>query len=471
MRVAAGTYTVSYYGSENGQGKMFSEGVEAKEGMGEAVLAVHPRPRVKGVLVDGEGKGVKGMVVMGFSDGTVTDGAGRFEVEAREISGGKAWGMGVDAGLKVGRWFVVDVSKGEEVRVELVPMGAVSGRVVDRAGKAAGDAEVELALRDPEGGWSTPTQWLWRAAVGADGGFVIEPVPAGAPVELLVHRHGEQANVTIGEMRGGQERKVGEVVLHEAGAKTRPADPTAVVEREVWDGEVSGVVVDEAGRVVVGARVMPAHPQGTVDEDVTDLHGAFTLKGVARNQEVEVSASAGRRTGTAKLVAGKAGPVQIFPAGYEFLGKAAPALLVDRWIVPGPGGTGPEGWADLKGKVVVLQVGAWWKNGGWDAEQVKDLLKRHGAQGLVGVTLHVRSDASDAEMQAYVKREGIDWALGVDADPARVVGWDRSRRGSAATEALFGGRAGLFLIDRKGVLRAAPDWREVEGVVEKLLAE
>jgi hypothetical protein len=102
---------------------------------------------------------------------------------------------------------------------------------------------------------------------------------------------------------------------------------------------------------------------------------------------------------------------------------------------------------------------------------VKDLLKRHGAQGLVGVTLHVRSDASDAEMQAYVKREGIDWALGVDADPARVVGWDRSRRGSAATEALFGGRAGLFLIDRKGVLRAAPDWREVEGVVEKLLAE
>jgi hypothetical protein len=29
----------------------------------------------------------------------------------------------------------------------------------------------------------------------------------------------------------------------------------------------------------------------------------------------------------------------------------------------------------------------------------------------------------------------------------------------------------LFLIDRQGVLRAAPDWREVDAVVEKLLGE
>jgi hypothetical protein len=89
----------------------------------------------------------------------------------------------------------------------------------------------------------------------------------------------------------------------------------------------------------------------------------------------------------------------------------------------------------------------------------------------VGVTLHVRSDAGAAELAAYAKREGIDWAFGVDADPRTVVGWDRRRGAGAATEALFGGQAGMFLIDRQGALRSAPGWREMEGEVEKLLAE
>jgi hypothetical protein len=470
IRVAAGAYTVSYFGFEKGQGQMYSQGVEAREGMGEVVLAVHPRPRVKGVLVDGTGRGVKGVVVMGTSEGTVTDGAGQFEVGVQAVAEGRVRGMATDADGKLGRGFVVDVSRGTaEVRVELLPMGEVRGRVVDRAGGAAADARVELAMRNAEGGWNIPGEWLWRAAVGADGGFVIKPVPAGVGADLLVEREGEQANVTIGELRGGEVRKVGEVVLHAPGAGTRPADPTAVVEQVKRVGEVRGVVVDEAGRAVVGARVSVARGRGA--DDVTDLKGRFTLTGVARDEEVEVRAVAERREGKAKLLAGKPGRVEILPAGYEFMGKAAPALLVDRWIVAGPGGAGPEGWADLKGKVVLLQVGAYWKNGGWDVEQVKGILKRHGAKGLVGVTLHVRSDAGAAELAAYAKREGIDWAFGVDADPRTVVGWDRRRGAGAATEALFGGQAGMFLIDRQGALRSAPGWREMEGEVEKLLAE
>jgi hypothetical protein len=63
----------------------------------------------------------------------------------------------------------------------------------------------------------------------------------------------------------------------------------------------------------------------------------------------------------------------------------------------------------------------------------------------------------------------VDWAFGVDADPRKVVGL-QGRTENGAMEALLGG-PGFFVVDKKGVLRAAPDWRELEEVIEKLLAE
>jgi hypothetical protein len=83
--------------------------------------------------------------------------------------------------------------------------------------------------------------------------------------------------------------------------------------------------------------------------------------------------------------------------------------------------------------------------------------------------VHIDQDAEEGELKAYAERFGIDWAFGVDADPRKVAGL-AGRTENGAMEAVLGG-AGFFVVDKKGVLRAAPGWREMEAVIEKLLAE
>jgi hypothetical protein len=472
VRLPAGAYTLSCYGEEAGQGKAFKQAVEVVEGKRvEAELGMHPRARLRGQLVDEAGTAAAGVVVT-RSMAVQTDDAGKFEMAAGEMGSFANYGVALNRARTLGRGFLLTGKEAGELRLELAPMGSVTGRVVDAAGNAAADAEVGLGIRTPGGGWESPGVWVWERTMGADGRFRFAPVPAGLKVDLLANRGETQALVKLEEVAAGDDRDLADVVLHERGAATQAARRGARVKRIVSDAQIAGRVVDEQGRAVVGANVYARLASGGGEGDQTDVHGEFVLKGIPRTGKVEVVANMGRRKGKAEVEAGTGKEVKIVPQGFELLGKAAPALLVERWVVAGHvgvNGEGPRTWEDFRGKVVLLDVGVWRKAGGSGMERVGELLARYRAKGLAAVSVHIDVDAGEAELQAYAKRFGVDWAFGVDADPRKVVGL-QGRTENGAMEALLGG-PGFFVVDKKGVLRAAPDWRELEEVIEKLLAE
>lgn len=473
LRLPAGEYALESYGSEGGQGKTYRQAVKVVDGEAAALeLPIHARAMLKGQLLDESGKPLAGIVVA-RSTALLTDDAGRFALEARNAGEDFTdYGVAMNRNRTLGRGFVLTGKEHGELRLELAPMGSLEGRIVDAAGNPAPDAEVSLGIRALNGGWDSPGMWVWERTVSKDGRFRFAPVPPGLPVDLMVNRRTEQALVKLGDLAPGDDRDVANVVLHERGAATQTARPGAPVDTALWDGQIAGRVVDEKGQPLVGASVYPRLPTGGGTGDETDIHGGFVVKGVPREGAAELFASLDRRSGSARLEPGKGRQLKILPQAFELLGKPAPALLIENWIVAGPAGKdgqGPASWQDFRGKVVLLHAGVWRKRGGSEVELVKGFLERHRAQGLEAVTVHIDQDAEPGELKAYAERFGIDWAFGVDADPRKVVGL-QGRTENGALESLLAG-PGFFLVDKLGILRAAPGWREMDDVIEKLLAE
>jgi len=137
-------------------------------------------------------------------------------------------------------------------------------------------------------------------------------------------------------------------------------------------------------------------------------------------------------------------------------GNKPPALAVTQWMNTKEGGLS---WADLEGKVVLLKFwGVWCGPCRKSMPHTMELAHELEERGLVVIGIHTQGSAE--KMASYVKDEGIDFPVALDADGKTVKAF--------AVDSF----PDYYLVDRTGVVRVADlQNSEVEGAVRALLDE
>jgi hypothetical protein len=254
-------------------------------------VVLEPEVTVTGTVVDAAGNGLVGITVgalVVLPNGQRTHPAGRVETGSD--------GHFRLAGFTAGEGVVISAAGPHHLRLEtpvvaprsglevVLTRGArISGRVVDEEGEPL--APVTVTAARPGSGPSfrdTPI----REAAGADGTFDIGPVPEG-PWEITALFGTATVARTVEVEAAGED----------------VADIELVLERP--DGEVTGVVVDDRGRPVVGARVT-APPNAHTE---SDADGRFELNGTAVGERVTIQASSEDRRRTFERVRVESGLV------------------------------------------------------------------------------------------------------------------------------------------------------------------
>lgn len=137
-------------------------------------------------------------------------------------------------------------------------------------------------------------------------------------------------------------------------------------------------------------------------------------------------------------------------------GKTPPKLQVEGWVNTDGEAVTLE---SLRGKVVVLDFwGVWCGPCRAAMPHLKELYKKHKAEGLVIIGVHTKNKGD--EMPAFVKDKELPWPVAVDVDGKTVKAF--------AVDSF----PDYYLIDRAGKLRVADlANKELDRAVAALLKE
>lgn len=200
---------------------------------------------------------------------------------------------------------------GDELELEATVGGTLSGEAVSASGVALGEATLTLEASLPVVGSERRHSFV-RAHTFGTGGFELSYVPAGR-YEVRIE------SPSMAPWSGSRTVEVGSRV--ELGRVTLEAL-----------GEVEGVVVDELGGPVSGARVWVSGASGGgVGEAVTDGSGRYVLRGVAAGGEVQVQAVhwlLGQGSSAARVEAGEAARVTVRLTEVLDAGRAEQSALL-----------------------------------------------------------------------------------------------------------------------------------------------
>ena len=236
----------------------------------------------------------------------------------------------------------------------------------------------------------------------------------------------------------------------------------------VADGTFRGRVLDENNKAVRDARVYVYLPdsQQTV-QDLTDWLGRFELTGIPDDKALSVTVINPEygQQGFNGLTTGHKFDLQIFPHGYGLYGKQAPPLQVEKWF-----NSQPQSLQQLRGKVVLLNVGIHIDDYDRYNRKVLQMYKKYAGQNLAVIAVYVNSQGSwhrptsEEEISAYIKEIDIDFPVGQDEAEVGTHG---------ATYKAYGAKSlpVLFLVDKKGILRCSPTDENIEKWILRLLAE
>jgi len=275
------------------------------------------------------------------------------------------------------------------------------------------------------------------------------------------------AQATIAPLDAGEVRDIGDVQVETIGTGSGP---------EEWHGTVRGTITDETGEPMNGVLVETWLNQ-TRREDTTDARGRFVLTGLPEGYPIAVHVNVPGYGGNGKVVFANDEEcnLQIFPQGWDLLGKTAPELNVAKWF------RGESTTMDqLRGKVVLLQIG--FSIATYHPQQpypLAKLFETYQAQGLEVVVIHSPLQGSDgsiveSDLAQFVQDNQIRYRFALDQDSAPLK--DQLEEGHpnfGATYTLYQASAlpTLYLIDRAGKLRISPTKASLETWIERLLAE
>ncbi len=437
-------------------------------------------------LVDAAGVPVAGFVrISGLYQVDDTEPNTRFVIPIQPNRGSTEWSLGQarDASGSRARRFLYRDSCSSHMKIVIEPMARVTGRVVDPNGHAVRDTHADLETLLSYGIFQTDGRSSYRASVGDDGRFVFTDVPVGLPVRVVAGAFGrlESQSCTV-ELKPGQTTDVGEITLAAKSAE---------------DAVLSGRVTDENGWPVPGCEVTAAFGTGACSLRTSDK-GRFAMRSLPRGKDVTLTIASPRygplsvRQYGKWSITGQAGDesldLQISPEGWKILDGRAPDLVVGEWW-----NSRPVSLEQARGKVVVLALGADPVTDGAGfrppyiayAKCLMDVHRRFGDAGVQVIivyaypapnTYHARVVAMarrDIE-DTYFEADDLSFAACVDGDPNRAS--QHAIRGCeslGATYTLYqAGRPNtLVVIDKRGIVRAYVSAKELEGWVERLVAE
>jgi hypothetical protein len=437
-------------------------------------------------LVDSAGVSVAGFVrISGLYQVDDSEPNTRFVIPIQPNRGSTEWSLGqAREGLGArARRFLYRDSGSSHVKIVLEPMARVTGRVVDPNGQAIRDAHVDLETLLSYGIFQTDGRSSYRASVGDDGRFVFADVPVGPPVRVTADATGRPVgqSCTV-ELKAGQTTDVGEISLAAKAAE---------------DAVLSGRVTDENGWPVPGCEVTAAFGTGAGSLRTSDK-GRFAMRSLPRGKDVTLTIAAPRygplsvRQYGKWSITGQTGDesldLQILPEGWKVLDGKAPDLVVGEWW-----NSRPVSLEQARGKVIVLTLGA-------DpvaddagprppyiayAKCLMDVHRRFGEARVQVIivytypaqnTYHARVVAvarRDLE-DGYFEADDLSFAACVDGDPNRASRYAvQGCESLGATYTLYQARRPntLVVIDKRGIVRAYVSAKELEGWVERLVAE
>jgi len=472
LRLAAGQYKLGVREWRNGKYAQFSKDVTVPDDAKEisVSMAISPRFLIRGRLVDSRFRPLRGTVRIESEDVVTTGRDGAFACpEPWRSPGDPVIGYAFDETTTLGRAFFCGPA-GEASTLEIVaePLVTIVGRIVSTKGAGVGDVEPKLDIQLGEGRSQSARNTLWTIKVEKDGRFAFAGVPVGLPMKIFIEKPGFQGGAELPELVPGRTTDVGDVIL-------RPLQGFSDGEAD-WTGTLAGRVINEANEPMVGLTVHLSLGTQTF-EDVTDLRGKYSLKGLPRSRQVSgsVYADGYGHTMFRTVVDGNDLDIKLLPQGWAMLNKPAPGLFVDKWI-----NAENVTLEQYRGKVVLLQIGVLLPNYLPDLERVTTLLNEYGSQGLQVIAVHQRLDVTWAgkvtedDLRTFVAKHAITFPFAIDAPVDRVRDLVGDRAASnGAMYSLYDVKAtpALYLIDKKGILRISPKRDELDAWIKRLLQE
>ena len=261
-------------------------------------LAVVPKPKVRGRLVNAGGEPVGGYVWVGGRR-TKTDEHGRFEAEQPLLRTTSIYDCyAFDLENKLGRAFFWQKSDdADELEIVLEPLAGIVGRLIDQGGEAVTSIIPKVSIVNPNGDAIMAKSWIQDTTVEDDGSFSIERVPVGTEIVLKSAVHPGFGMIDIGSLEAGVIRTleighlqpaevfdVGEVFVK------REMIPGFEEDKIDWDATLSGQVTNESGDVMVGFDVEISYENKRFME-VTDIKGQYKFVGLPGDKKVKLMVS------------------------------------------------------------------------------------------------------------------------------------------------------------------------------------
>ena len=426
-------------------------------------FSIGVRPQIRGRLLDAAGKPLQGLVSFGWETAK-TDTQGRYSLPAPG-SGSERVGLAWDRAAKLGKAFVwEDGELPGNLDIKLEPMAAIAGTLVGKSGLPLVQPKLWVYVGPVTNCRILDRQPL-QVETRPDGSFTIRSIPLGTETRLRIEAPGFLKHMDLKGLVLGQTLQLGQVTVN-------PTETQEGGGATDWTAKLGGRVVDENGEPRKGATVAVSL-SGTERRDVTDQHGEFHLAGLpaGRNLRVNVYDFDYGFEQPVEIEAGREDlELKITPPGHGLIGKPAPELQVEEWV-----DVQPVKLSDLRGKVILLQLALKLHQFPDFGREVLNMADKYGPEGLVviGVVDEVPAAIGRAKtgwVRSEAQKKGITYPLAIDAmvpDPARkgfVVD---------ATYLAYGAKTPFqrYVIDKKGMLRAAPTAEELEKWIIRLLDE
>ena len=219
------------------------------------------------------------------------------------------------------------------------------------------------------------------------------------------------------------------------------------------------------------------HNSGGPIKDKTNWFGNFRLKGLPEKHRINLTVDyqGYRWKEFRKIETGQEDlELQIFPSGYELYGEPAPKLLIEKWF-----NTEPLELSELRGKVILMDVGVNIGKSTQNVTLLKSMSDKYKKDGLITIAVHQAfgngwpKPATNEEVVAYLKKHNIQIPFAVDLSgtktPPAVKAKGRNVVNGATYNVYDGG--GIYLIDKKGMLRCAPTEKNLAKWVSSLIEE